>query len=315
MTTLTIETLWNALRVGGGEARQQRVDANHPLDLYADFEPPDRPGLLLVTSTRPPERFAARSIDLVVGYRTDGRWSLRMTLGAPALIGVFAELCRDIIEFTRLGITDAQAGSAFLGRIERWRRLLDKGPPDLSDSAARGLIGELTVLLSVILPELPPTSAIASWTGPLGTPQDFMLPTGRRLEVKAVDTYADSVRINGLEQLDPGGDALKLVVVRLERTAAEAPDAITLLDAIERVRGALAGEVGAIDDFDRLLAFAGWDATRDSGELAVRITGIDGHAVNDRFPRLVKATVRAGVIDASYIIRLPLPTEKWVPLR
>ena len=42
-TTMRIEELWTTLRREAVEA-QRRVDATHPLDLYADFEPPDRPG-------------------------------------------------------------------------------------------------------------------------------------------------------------------------------------------------------------------------------------------------------------------------------
>ncbi len=313
MKTLTIEALWHALRNAGAPARQQRIDASHPLDLYADFEPPDRPSLVLFTSVEPPRRLTARSIGLHVGHRSDGRWTLRMTLEVPSLVGVFAELCRDIIQSTRNGVTDAQAGAAFLDRIGRWRRLLDKGPPDLSASAARGLIGELSVLLSVILPAWSPADAIESWSGPLGTPQDFMLPSGLRLEVKAVDTHADRVRINGLEQLDPGGDPLTLAIVRLETTGAGAPDCVTLAGLVDHVRSILAGSAGALDDFNRLLGFAGWDAKRDPGEPAVRVIGIDGHAVDSRFPRLVPSIVPAGVLDASYVIRLPKPTQKWIP--
>lgn len=312
---MTIENLWHALRAGGDTARQQRVDASHPLDLYADFEPPDRPGLVLVTSVRPPERFQARSIEVNVGQRSDGRWTLRMTLEAPALMGVFAELCRDVIETTRTGVPDAKAGAAFIDRIARWRRLLDRGPLDLSPSAIRGLIGELTVLQEIVLPLLTPQEAVASWTGPYGTPQDFMLPTGLRLEVKAADPNGDSVRINGLEQLDPGEDRLKLLVVRLETTATGAPNAVTLRVVIDAIRGALARWSDAQEQLELLLSFAGWSAEKDQEELAVRIKSIDGHDVHDRFPRLIRATVPDGVVDGSYTVRLPQPTETWMPDR
>jgi hypothetical protein len=296
-------------------ARQQRVDASHPLDLYADFEPPDRPGLVLVTSVRPPDRFPARSIELDVGQRSDGRWTLRMTLEVPALMGVFAELCRDIIESTRKGVPDAEAGATFIDRIASWRRLLDRGPVDLSPSAIRGLIGELTVLREIVLPVLTPPEAVASWTGPYGTPQDFMLPSGLRLEVKAVGANKDSVRINGLEQLDPGEDPLKLMVVRLEATAAGAPNAVTLDVVIERIRKAVAGSSDAQEQLELLLSFAGWKAEKDQGGLVFRIKCIDGYDVGDGFPRLIKTTVPDGVAEASYTVRLPKPTEQWMPDR
>lgn len=312
---MTIEALWHALRAGGDAAGQRRVDALHPLDLYADFEPPDRPGLVLVTSVRPPDAIPARSIDLSVGQRSDGRWALRMTLLVPALMGVFAELCRDIVESTRDGVPDAKAGEAFMDRIARWRRLLDRGPTDLSSSTIRGLIGELTVLLDIVLPSLPPREAVASWTGPCGTPQDFTLPSGLRLEVKAIDAHSETVRINGLEQLDLGGDPLKLMIVRLEATAAGAPGAVTLGTVIDRARTAVSSSVDALERLDLLLSFAGWIAGKDPGGPAFRVKGMDGHAVGGVFPRLVRANVPDGVVDASYTVRLPQPTEQWMPDR
>jgi Putative PD-(D/E)XK family member, (DUF4420) len=312
---LTIESLWAALRIEGKPARQRRVDATHPLDLYVDFEPPDRPGLLLVTAEKPPHLLTARSISLAIGHRADGRWSLRMTLEVPALLPVFTALCHDVVEATRSGVPDSRAASAFLGRIERWRRLLDKDASDLSGSAALGLIGELTVLLSVILPGLTPLDAVSSWTGPLGTPQDFILPSGQRLEVKAIDRHASTVRINGLTQLDPGADPLKLVVVRLETTAALAEGVMTLAGIVAVARELLADPPQALENFDRLLAFTGWSPARDPGTVAVRVSSIEGHVVNDEFPRLMPSLVHARITDASYVIRLPEPTERWAPHR
>jgi hypothetical protein len=236
-----------------------------------------------------------------------------MMLEVPGLVPVFTALCHDVIEATRSGVPDSRAASAFLGRIERWRRLLDRDASDLSGSAALGLIGELTVLLSVILPSLGPLDAVSSWTGPLGTPQDFILPFGQRVEVKAVDRHADTVRIHGLAQLDPGADSLKLVVVRLEKTAALAAGAVTLAGIVAVSRELLAEPPAALDNFDRLLAFAGWNAARDPGSVAARVSSIEGHVVDDEFPRLVPGSVNARITDASYVIRLPEPTERWAP--
>jgi len=50
--TTRIEELWTSLRRESVEA-QRRVDATHPLDLYVDFEQPDRPGLVLFCDERP----------------------------------------------------------------------------------------------------------------------------------------------------------------------------------------------------------------------------------------------------------------------
>jgi hypothetical protein len=57
----------------------------------------------------------------------------------------------------------------------------------LSVALLRGLIGELVVLERRVLPEFGPDDAVSAWTGPLGTPHDFQLPTGLKIEVKALD--------------------------------------------------------------------------------------------------------------------------------
>lgn len=46
MPTATIEELWHSLRIGPN-AVHRRVDATHPLELYAEFEPPEHFGLVL----------------------------------------------------------------------------------------------------------------------------------------------------------------------------------------------------------------------------------------------------------------------------
>lgn len=305
-----IEALWRAIRQGGCDA-QQRVDASHPLDLYADYRFPDRPGLMLVTAQRPPDHFMPRAITLESGRRKDGRWSLMMSLEVPALLPVFAELCQDIIEALRAGVPDHRAASAFIDRVERWRRLLEKGASGLSVEETRGLIGELSVLRTVVLSRWSPEQAVAAWTGPLALPQDFLLPDGTHLEVKAVGRHADTVRINGLRQLDAGDDELRLLTAGMERTGADAPGAVTVGFLVEAIRRELAGAPGAAVEFERLIAFTGWTGDRDG--YAVRLGLINAYPVDEGFPRLTSNSVPNGVLDASYTVRLPQPTETWDP--
>lgn len=305
-----IERLWEGLR-RSSSSLQQRVDAAHPLDLYADFQPPDRLGLLLVTAQRPPDSPATKSISIQVGRRPDGRWSLRLTLETPTLNTVFAELCSDIIEATRKGTPDSMAATAVLERLARWRRLLEHGAPPYSVTEARGLLGELAVLYWVILPQEEPDAAIASWNGPLRLEHDFLLPDGRRYEAKAIASDADTARINGLAQLDGGGDTLTLVAVRLVLTGQDADDALSIAKLADMVRDKLASSPSAVDSFDRRLGMTGWTAEKDEPPLTARVAYLDGYVVGDDFPRLVPATVPQGVIDAEYVVRLPPPDHQW----
>ncbi|MBX9865099.1 MAG: PD-(D/E)XK motif protein [Hyphomicrobium sp.] len=301
---MPIEDLWNALR-GQGIGAQRRIDATHPIDLYADFQPPDLLGIVVFTDTQPPQAPQLRAIATEAGRRADGRWSLRLQLTEPRLLTVFAELCRDIIDFTRSGVDPRNAGGAVLARLDRWQSLLQSQRGGLGPERLRGLIGELLILEIDLIPALGKDAAVAAWTGPLGTSQDFQLPNGDRIEVKAIGRNASQVRINGLQQLDAGGDRLRLAVVRLEDTGINAQGALTAGTLVNRLRQILNDAPVALATLEQLLLFLGWDDTQDVSEVVVRLDSIDRYEVDDAFPRLVPDNVPQGVLDASYVLALP----------
>lgn len=303
--TRTIEDLWQQLRRGVTAALHQRVDETHPLDLYAEFENPDRPGLVLLCPARPPQARQLRHLRIDQGQRADGRWWLRLSLAVPTLQPVFAGLCRDIVAFTRSGVDAADAAQAVLSRVERWRLLLERGGDAWSPEALRGLIGELVILERDVLPAHPAFEAVASWSAPLGSPQDFVLPTGARIEVKAVRPGAGSVRINGLAQLDPGNDPLTLAVVTLADAGTESEGSLTASSLIGRLRDRLATDPLALNEFDSRLAAAGWCETTEHQRTVVCVAAIQRHPVEGGFPRLVRAGVPAGILDAVYTVVLP----------
>jgi hypothetical protein len=301
----TIEQLWNELRSSSGGARQRRIDASHPLDLYADFEAPDRPGLVAVCKTNAADTRSLRALDIEQGVRADGRWSLRIVLNEPQLLPVFAALCRDIIAHTRTGIDETTLASAVIRRIERWRSLLERDASGLGEPLLRGLIGELFVLESQLLPALGSAAAVKAWMGPQGFPQDFLLPSGIRLEVKTIGRDATTVAINGLGQLDAGIDPLVLMVLRAEVTGASAPGATTAPLLISRLRARLAQEPDALVDFDAALADFGWHDHPSHESFALRPLSLEAHDVDHQFPRVTADSVPRGVQSADYVVRLP----------
>lgn len=304
----TIEELWLSLRTASRESSQRRVDADHPHDVYLDFEPPNRPGLVAVCTTRPPQIRPLRTIVIDEGQRDDGRWFLRISLDRPDLYPVFAALCRDVIDFTRAGVSPSSLGSAVAGRLDHWRRLLERDIRALGIAQLRGLIGELCVL-ERLLDDHGASVAAASWTGPHGTPQDFMLPDGSRIEVKAARPDARSVQINGLAQLAADPDAIVLVVVRLDETAPGAENAFTAPMLVARILRQLDPDPAAAEMFGASLALAGWNDHPDHDALVVRLVSVERHPVVSGFPRLTRDTVPGGIQDADYTILLPLLDE------
>ena len=303
--TQTIEQLWQSLKGTGPSVVHRRVDEKHPLELYAEFEQPDRPGLVLFCGAKPPEPRPLRTLRIDRGRRVDGHWWLRLSLSSPDLQPVFAALCSDIVTSTRSGIGEAAAAAAILTRLDRWRALLEGDRKALTDSALRGLIGELLILEADLLPHLPALDAVGSWTGPLGSAQDFQLPSSRRIEVKALRPEATTVRINGLAQLDSSSDPLTLALVRLADAGPEAEGTVTAPRIIERLKKRLAQDPAALNEFDSRLAAVGWQQHPDHDSRAFRLVAIEHHPVGPGFPRLIRRTVPVGVDDADYTITLP----------
>ncbi len=304
-STQTIEEKWKALKSRSHPVVHMRVDESHPLELYAEFEQPDRPGLVLFCSTKPPEAASLRAVLIEQGRRDDGKWSLRLSLVEPELESVFAGLCRDIVAFTRSGIPEEAAAIALLGRVSRWRALLEREQQGLSSSALRGLMAELLVLEQDVLPRMSELEAVRSWMGPFGTAQDFVLPGGERIEVKSVRHDASEVQINGLDQLDPAGDILRFVVMRMLDTARGSEGAESAPDIVARLGNRLAGHSLAKSEFENRLLMAGWHEHPSHAETVVKVTAIDEFLVDASFPRLIRSEVPAGIVDVNYTVSLP----------
>lgn len=302
---MSIEDLWSQLATAVGCGAQTRVDAAHPLDIYADVQPPDHVGLVAVCGARPPEVRPMRALSVERGRREDGRWTLRLALLEPQLLPVFAALCRDIVTCTRSGVDEARLGQVVVQRILHWRSLLDRDTAGLGEAALRGLIGELLVLRDRLLPAIGPAAAVMAWRGPLGAPQDFVLPDGRRIEVKTVSPHADQVRINGLDQLDPCGGPLTLIAVRAEVASPDARGAVSAPMLIAEVRSLLAAEPEAAAAWETALNWLGWHEHASHDAIALRVVGVEDYEVGSGFPRLTRETVPVGVLDADYVIALP----------
>jgi hypothetical protein len=196
-------------------------------------------------------------------------------------------------------------GSAVANRLDHWRRLLERDVNALGIGELRGLVGELSVL-EKLLDDHPPLIAAASWTGPLGTPQDFMLPDGSRIEVKAALPDARTVQINGLDQLAADPDSIMLVVARLDETAMGASDGFTASILVSRILRRLEHEPSAVETFAAALGLAGWTEHPDHATHCFRLVALERHLVVPGFPRLTRQTVPAGVENADYTILLPV---------
>lgn len=130
---------------------------------------------------------------------TSYRLYAALALVDERLRDLFTALCAEVL--ARIAAKPDRAVAALRRTLADWRSLLSGSRRTLGPSELAGLFGELTVLRAML--DRNP-GAVAFWTGPSRTEQDFHRG-GTALEVKATTSPESStVRIHGLGQLDAG---------------------------------------------------------------------------------------------------------------
>lgn len=304
---------WSSIdpKVQDGSINGRRVDARLPWSLFwavgtghkcllvfryhADSQP----------KTTPPK---LKGLEIAfIEPDQQGTCSLLLKLFDSAQRDIFHRLCKDIVDATSSAKTEAEAVTLFLARTWRWHHLLRGGfDQKLSSEEQKGLIGELVVLESLLLPNLLAKDAIAAWTGPLGAPKDFEI--GRLcIEAKARRGAATPfVAISSEHQLDTSGvDALYLHVVELDRATANADHAVTVTDVANEVRNRLSAlDTSSIQQFDALLMSSGFSWQDDYADSRWVEGARDIFEVRDNFPRVTTASFPSGVTNVRYSIAL-----------
>jgi len=297
---MEVKSLWSELLTIHDRPVYRRVDEVHPLDLYAGIEAGDERVIMLVTDSEPPPSPLFEAIEVRHSLRSDGRWVLLFRLKKVDLIVPFSGLCQDLIDSTRSGCDNLTAPEYLIGRLTRWRRLMELSHAGLSDEEARGLIGEVVILESLLIPKFGAMPALLAWGGPYGAAQDFKI-AGTLLEVKTCQLGSWRVLISSIEQLDAGADPILLAVVRMSISSVQNEAAITLNKIVERVRCLLSADA-AIDEFNLRLTEAGFDEQAKSGAVYYQVDEIRGYRVVDGFPRIVRAQVPGPILSASYVV-------------
>jgi hypothetical protein len=235
---------------------------------------------------------------------TDGKTWIALTrkpLGSP---GIFAQMVADVV-----GAMDAISAQsdekilrALLSRLRAWQEFMRKGQQPMSPEAEIGLVGELSMLGSMIGAGVPATTVVDGWVGPLDGVQDFELGTGA-VEVKSTLSSAGfSAKIGSLEQLD---DSVRQPLFIAGARFSQRDSGVPLPKFVNALRQAIAADAEALRVFgDRLLAAGFQDdhADRYVRRFALESTRI--LEVGDEFPRLIPGAVPEGVRRAVYEIDL-----------
>ena len=305
---------WSSLTGADTEPGWQAISlpSSGPLQVRAGRRSPDNTEAVLVGF--PTARLAAADkLPEGQGFAVEradpegsGKLWLALTRKFAGSAELFAAMACDIIG----ALDDAVAASAdeakllrvLTGRVGAWQEFMRKGTQVLSPEAEIGLIGELTLLRTIINAGVPSALAIESWVGPLDGIQDFELGTGA-LEVKTTLSAAGfPAKIGSLEQLDDSvRQPLFLAGARLRQTASGQ----NLPGIVEAMRLTFKGDAESERLLtERLLAAGYIDAHADRYPRRFEPAGTRVVEVTNDFPRLTTGNVPAGIMRTMYEIDL-----------
>jgi hypothetical protein len=306
MMAISLEQRWDNLAPDPLHTVFQLCDSGHPLSFYLGRDTLGKRLLLLVTPEEPPYIRDMRAVEIRSFKRGDGKWSLLLTLQDMALAPMFSLLCNDLIESSRRTGRPPDSSLAFvLTRLSSWRRLLERGSPDLlTESQIRGLSGEI-FFLSELCMHLGQTEALLAWVGPDRAHQDFQT-RDTAWEVKTIRPDAVSATISSEYQLWQSSRDVYLVVIELgETTDLSKAGAFSLNSLVADMRLALAPNYDANERFTERLEVARYVARAeyDSPVFTVRSTRI--FTVDSGFPSITPENLSDGITGVSYDVILP----------
>lgn len=317
---MTIETQWQALEsearsLGdeGWRLRLARPVGGHPL--FAATSGGRRVLLLRVAAALIPPRADWPECDglEVLAVTLDQHAYLGVALREPRFADVFAALAEDLARRIEAAAASGAAGvTVLLGQLRRWQRFLASARDGLDPAAQRGLWGELHFLRTRLLPLLG-GAAVDGWKGPEGAHQDFQFTTAW-IEVKTtLAKQPQAVRIASERQLDDTrAPALFLHVLALE---SHEGGAATLPAAVADLRMALAPWPAARESFEDALLAAGYLDQHAPRYAAVgyAVRQAQDYRIGPNFPRIVEASLPAGVGEVNYGLSLAACLNFTVP--
>lgn len=311
---MTVGTAWTELDAeppGRGTARK-RVHPDSPHDLHIALDLQSRRRQLVYERRwRPddvlPEFPATQAITCRGGLEQGGRrMAVVVELVDPALADVFTPLVEDLAGRIAAAPDERRATDELATGLARWKELFEELARDgMSELARRGLAGELLVLLGDVLPHVPPSPAIAAWTGPHKKNQDFQRPAVA-LEVKVTTGQQPQGFVVANErELDPTGTGT-LVVVHLSLDERRGGEGSSINDLVDTARDRLAGHPLALQLFAEKLARVGYlEPHRDMyAEPHYELRAVTYLHVRNDFPRITEKDVRKGVGAIRYTVSL-----------
>ena len=290
---------WNTLKATNGESVHQEYDTVHPLRIFFGVDGTGNHEFIIRIDDIPSRiPTTSQSINVEVRVDASGQLLLCFELVQANERAVFMHLFWDLAEAARDVISNTVAVNKILLRYGKWQRLMEHGNSGiLSMPEIKGLLGELLYLEEMILARHSHT-VITGWMGPEGADRDFVFQDCW-YEIKTLDPAAALIGISSIEQLDTRVQG-ELVLMFVEKTAPEAPGAITLNSQVEHIRKMLRNDYGAQLTYEEKLVSAGYIERIEYDDIYFTQRGKRRFKVDDTFPALRRGSINDCIAKAQY---------------
>lgn len=310
ITKTELSKMWEEIVPQQGQNIGRRADPNHPLDFFITYDEKPNMQLMLLTDYQLKLPVSSKQIFVRGNKRADGKNAVCFSLEDKQLKDQFVSLCWDIMDCTYEIQNKKVAAASALKRFKMWQKLFaEVKTKKLSETEAKGLLGELIVLKEICAKKYGIEKAIACWIGPLGADRDFEYEDVW-YESKFVSLSMDKVKISSLDQLDIEQRGY-LVLSRFEKTSDKAEGFITLNMLVNCISDIASENENALVSFKNRLALSGYKQDSEHAEQPYMFHRFEAYEVSSNdFPRLKRSEISASITDAEYQLSIPA-IQQW----
>ncbi len=310
ITKTELLKIWSEISPILGQNVGRRADPQHPLDFFVTYDEKPNMQLMLLTDFQLSLPKSSKQIFVRGNTRTDGQNASCFSLEDSSLKDQFVSLCWDMMDCSFEIQDKKNAAKAAIKRFSMWQKLFAEAKTErMSEAKVKGLIGELSVLKEIIIPQYGIESGIAGWVGPLGADRDFEFED-LWYESKFVSLSMDKVKISSLDQLDTDSPGV-LVLTRCEKTAETASDYVTLNNLVSDITKMIEAEENSVTVFNNRLSLAGFNAADELADQPYIFYRFEKyHIEDDKFPRVRRSALPEAISDGEYQLSIPA-LQQW----
>lgn len=298
-----IDRNWSSIVPVHGQNIARRADADHPLDFFIGYNEDGYMQMMLISDEEIQVPESSRQVLVRSNKRTDGQYAICFILVNSSLRDTFVSLCWDIIASTFSEKNKKAGNEAAIRRFGIWMIMLAKGnDKGLSESSAKGLLGELLVLQRICIPIFGAPKAINGWIGPLRADRDFEYDEGW-FETKSVSSESETISISSFDQLDIDREG-KLIVCKLDKTRGNDPQGISLGKIEKELLEQLGEDADTRNTLQIRLMLSGYKENDPHADDMYLFKGFDSYAVKGDFPRIRKSLLPAAIQNGEYKLEI-----------